>query len=118
MSLDADQVMQLARRLWQAEQRRQPVPTLSSSHPDLNEADAYRISAAKLALRHRKKTGYKLGYTSEAMRRQMNIDSPNFGVLTDDLLVDGDQIDKLDQQNHQRLRQPQIDWPHHPTTGK
>lgn len=67
MPLDDDQVMHLARQLWQAEQSRQPVPTLSSSHPDLNEADAYRISAAKLALRHRKKTGYKLGYTSEAM---------------------------------------------------
>ena len=26
--------------------------------------------------------GYKLGYTSEAMRKQMHIDSPNWGRLT------------------------------------
>lgn len=54
-------------------------------------ADAYAIqdgvTAARLA-RGACRIGWKLGYTSQAMRRQMNIDAPNFGPLTDAMLLD------------------------------
>ena len=35
-----------------------------------------------LAMTGERPCGYKLGYTSEVMRRQMHIDRPNFGQLT------------------------------------
>ncbi len=91
MALTSDQILQLAQSLWQAEQARQPTGLPSALYPELDEADAYRIAAAKLQLRTRKSTGYKLGYTSAAMRRQMDISSPNYGVLTEDQLVGGDE---------------------------
>lgn len=87
MPLSPSLVLELARTLLQAERTRQPVATLSARYPDLDEADAYRIAAAKFQLREKKRSGYKLGYTSAAMRRQMNIDTPNYGILTEDLLV-------------------------------
>jgi len=92
MALSSDFILQLAQSLWQAEQTRQPADLLSQKHPGLDEADAYRIAAAKLLLRNRKTTGYKLGYTSAAMRLQMNISSPNYGVLTEDQLVRGGEL--------------------------
>ncbi len=92
MTLPPNTVLELAQALLHAERNRQPIPTLSSRYPDLDEEDAYRIAAAKFQLRNRKRTGYKLGYTSAAMRRQMNISSPNFGILSDDLLVDGHEL--------------------------
>lgn len=92
MSLTPSQIRELAESLWQAEQTRTPTALLSARYPQLDENDAYLISAAKFALRNSAKTGYKLGYTSAAMRRQMNISSPNYGVLSKDQLVHGGTI--------------------------
>jgi 2-keto-4-pentenoate hydratase len=53
-------------------------------------ADAYRVQAAvtraRLAAGERV-VGWKLGYTSAAMRRQMGVDAPNHGPLTDAMLL-------------------------------
>jgi 2-keto-4-pentenoate hydratase len=61
-----------------------------SSSIDLTIDDAYaiqRAGAALRAMRGEKVVGWKLGYTSLAMRSQMGIDQPNFGPLTDAMLV-------------------------------
>ena len=47
--------------------------------------------------------GWKLGYTSEVMRRQMGIARPNIGPLTDRMLLNsGDAV-------HERLVQPRVE---------
>lgn len=46
--------------------------------------DAYRVQDELTALRRLRgdrRIGWKLGYTSDVMRRQMNVDAPNFGPL-------------------------------------
>jgi 2-keto-4-pentenoate hydratase len=72
--------------------------------PDL--ATAYAIQRALLALRlaaGERVVGWKLGYTSEVMRRQMGIDRPNIGPLTDWMLLgSGDAV-------HERLVQPRVE---------
>lgn len=88
MSANQQLVEDCADALFRAEQSRVTIPCLSSLHPALDEADAYAIQARKLALRSQRHAGYKLGYTSAAMRAQMNIDHPNYGVLTEDLRID------------------------------
>lgn len=74
-------------RLWAAERERTRIAPLSAAHPELSEADAYAIAARTLERRGRRRIGFKLGYTSAAMRAQMGISQPNFGILTDDLLI-------------------------------
>ena len=58
---------------------------------DLSMDDAYAIQAlvtdARLTAGERR-VGWKLGYTSLVMREQMGVDQPNFGPLTDAMLVD------------------------------
>jgi 2-oxo-3-hexenedioate decarboxylase len=57
----------------------------------LDEADAYRVQKAGLMLRWNRgevPVGFKLGFTSEAMRKQMGVLSANFGILTSAMLVD------------------------------
>jgi 2-keto-4-pentenoate hydratase len=59
---------------------------------DLSLDDAYAIQAAVTATRvgrGEQVVGWKLGYTSMAMRAQMGIDAPNFGPLTDAMIVPG-----------------------------
>jgi 2-keto-4-pentenoate hydratase len=72
---DAAQLLDRARR------DRVPVTILSERRPDMNERDAYAIADAAVALASQPVAGFKLGYTSAAMRQQMNVDRPNYGRL-------------------------------------
>ena len=61
-----------------------------TSSVELTLDDAYAIQRAGNALRVERGEnviGWKLGYTSLAMRSQMGIDQPNYGPLTDAMLV-------------------------------
>lgn len=55
----------------------------------LDEAYAVQalVHAARVA-RGERRVGWKLGYTSRAMREQMGVDRPNFGPLTDRMVLD------------------------------
>ncbi|OVZ59804.1 hypothetical protein CDO46_23085 [Pigmentiphaga sp. NML030171] len=92
MPLSVALIEELAQSLVEAECSRGTIDTLSSRYPGLDEADAYAIARARLRRRRHARTGYKLGYTSAAMRRQMNIEHPNYGVLTADMVIEGGTI--------------------------
>jgi 2-keto-4-pentenoate hydratase len=62
-----------------------------SRSPGLSLADAYRVQDQMTALRladGERLAGWKLGYTSAVMRAQMGIEVPNFGPLTDAMLLE------------------------------
>jgi 2-keto-4-pentenoate hydratase len=92
MPLSVAPIDELAQSLADAECKRGTIETLSSRYPDLDESDAYAIAKARLRRRRHARSGYKLGYTSAAMRRQMNIAHPNYGVLTGDMFIEGGTI--------------------------
>jgi len=81
MTLATDTVATLAARLRQAASRTQATAPLSDAYPELTEADAYAIQAELLRLHGGARAGYKLGFTSAAMRQQMGVEHPNSGVL-------------------------------------
>jgi 2-keto-4-pentenoate hydratase len=81
LALSGINIAEAAQRLDNARRTRTPIECLTAGVPDLTEGEAYAIAAAGAALVAQPVTGYKLGYTSEAMRRQMNVDRPNFGRL-------------------------------------
>ncbi|HWP62244.1 MAG TPA: hypothetical protein VNO86_02100, partial [Candidatus Binatia bacterium] len=86
------EVEAFAERLDRAERTRAPIGRLTDERPDLSLADAYRIQAALLArrlARGERIVGAKLGFTSVAMRRALGVETPNFGWLTDAMLLDG-----------------------------
>ncbi len=74
----------LARRLLEAEATAVPIPFLSEMDPSLDWETARSIARANDALRRRngeQLIGYKLGWTSAAMRDALGIDRPNWGTL-------------------------------------
>jgi 2-oxo-3-hexenedioate decarboxylase len=80
----------LAETLWSAERNRQEIRRITLDHPDLDIGDAYRILDELVALKQgmgQVSVGYKLGYTSEVMRRQMGIHEPCYGVLFDTMMM-------------------------------
>ncbi|MEL0082757.1 MAG: fumarylacetoacetate hydrolase family protein [Gammaproteobacteria bacterium] len=81
MRLTDQQHQQLAQRLYRASQQRQPLSPLSDDHPEMETADSYAIQEQLASLHGSPGIGYKLGFTSAAMRQQMGVSEPNFGVL-------------------------------------
>lgn len=88
-------VARSAEAIWAARQTGRTLDAEATiGSPDL--ATAYAIQRALLGLRlaaGERVVGWKLGYTSEVMRRQMGIDRPNIGPLTDRMLLEsGDAV--------------------------
>lgn len=67
---------------------RQPVEPLVDKYPQLTLDDSYQIQLLQVAERvaaGARVVGHKVGLTSPAMQRQMNVDQPDFGHLLDDM---------------------------------
>ena len=80
----------LARLLWHAEQRREPIEPLSSTFPELGLWDAYRVQAIGRQLRTaegEELRGWKVGLTSAAMQEMMGVDQPDGGYLLESMVV-------------------------------
>jgi 2-keto-4-pentenoate hydratase len=83
---------ELARHLDDARRQGREVERLTLQAPDLTLAQAYQVMDAGIALRTgrgERVVGLKMGLTSEAKRKQMDLDSPIYGVLTDRMVVEG-----------------------------
>lgn len=78
-----------ATTLLEAYRTREPVDPLTERHPGLSLADAYDIQLRQIAARvagGRSVVGHKVGLTSLAMQRQLGVDQPDFGHITDDMV--------------------------------
>lgn len=76
--------------LHDAEQHRQPIEPLSDRHPGLTQADAYAVQAGWLAQKlaaGEQLVGRKVGLTSQAMQKQLNVHEPDFGFLLQSMLA-------------------------------
>lgn len=98
--LTPQQIDDAVEKLHNAEQAHVQIPALTLSHPDMDMDDAYAVQKGwvdrKLA-QGRKVIGYKIGLTSRAMQMTMKIDTPDYGVLLDDMLFpNGGQIRAAD----------------------
>lgn len=84
-----DQITAAARALLAAEEARQQIGLLSLAHPGMSLDEAYGVQAELVALKlalGRNVIGWKIGLTSRAMQEQLKIDTPDSGVLLDDML--------------------------------
>ena len=94
-SLDQDMIGELADRLDEARRSQTATARLTDDHPDLTETDAYAIADRGIELRSaagERVAGAKLGFTSVAMQRALGVDSPNYGWLTDSMIVSNGQV--------------------------
>lgn len=87
---------QLADELWKADQTAIPIEPLTSRYPELGIGDSYAIQTYNIDRRlaaGARVCGRKVGLTSKPMQQMLGVDEPDFGVLTDDMMVeDGDEV--------------------------
>ncbi len=83
-----EEIAAAARALFAAERDRRQIGLLSRAHPAAGLAEAYAVQAALVALKQAagaRRIGWKVGLTSRAMQAQLGIDTPDSGVLFDDM---------------------------------
>lgn len=83
-----EQVQAAGNSLYQAEQSRIQRSLLSAEHPSATMDDAYAVQRAfvdRKLTEGRRIIGWKIGLTSRAMQQQLNITTPDSGVLLDDM---------------------------------
>ncbi len=89
--LEPIQIEKAAVGLDEAERTRQQIGLFSLQHPGIDMDDAYAIQAAwveKKIARGQRVIGWKIGLTSKAMQSALNIDTPDSGVLFDDMVFE------------------------------
>ncbi len=87
--LSEQQITDAATRLYEAELERKQIPALTLSYPNMDMDDAYRVQKRWIDRKiadGRAVVGYKIGLTSRAMQMAVNIDTPDYGVLLDDMI--------------------------------
>jgi 2-oxo-hept-3-ene-1,7-dioate hydratase len=91
MSLSQAEISKAAGDLLNAEKTLKQIGLLTLRHPDLDMDGAYAIqkelARAKLA-EGRKTIGWKIGLTSKAMQDALKIDTPDSGILFNDMLFE------------------------------
>jgi len=83
------QVEQAAQALFQAEQTGAQIGLLSRQYTGMTMDDAYAVQAALVAQKIAsgcRRIGWKIGLTSRAMQNALKIETPDSGVLLDDML--------------------------------
>src|SRR5262245_16661929 len=80
----------LAADLAQAERSRVAISPLTEAHPGIDVVDAYEIQLINIGQRvaeGARVVGHKVGLSSEAMQKMMNVDEPDYGHLLDEMQV-------------------------------
>ena len=88
--LSAQMRDRLAGELARAERSRVPVSPLTDAAPGIDVVDAYEIQLINIRRRvgeGARVIGHKVGLSSEAMQKMMNVEEPDYGHLLDDMEV-------------------------------
>ncbi len=84
-----DQIENAAKALFQAHKAGTQIGLLSLAYPGMGMDDAYAVQAALVQRKMAagaQQIGWKIGLTSRAMQDALKIDTPDSGILLDDML--------------------------------
>lgn len=102
-----ERYQEIAQFLYNAEKERREVTRITAEQfPEMSVDDAYEIQyeLVKLKLKEgRKIIGLKMGLTSQAKMRQMNVFEPIYGHLFDDMPVEDGGVIRLSELIHPRV---------------
>jgi 2-oxo-3-hexenedioate decarboxylase len=103
-------IQKIAQTLHNARLSGQTLPQFSKEIMDFKREDAYSIQEVGIKMREiagERVIGMKMGLTSEGKRKQMNLDSPLYGVLTDKMKIENGGVFRLKGSIHPKI-EPEI----------
>ncbi len=105
--LSRDQIAKEGQELLRAEQTKAVLRPFTETYPAISQEEAYGIQLAFIELKKAsgsKVVGKKIGLTSKAMQKMLNVDQPDYGHILDGMVLqDGAQFRVAD------LIQPKIE---------
>lgn len=84
-----EQIKEIANQLYRCAQKREVIPPLTQTYPDISIDEAYEISKALLALKIQdgeQVIGKKIGLTSKVVQDMLGVHQPDFGFLTSSMI--------------------------------
>ena len=105
-----EKTQEVAMQLTQARCNKAPVAQWSQSGVTISRAEAYQIQ--RLGVEHRLqqgeiRIGFKMGLTSEGKRKQMNLDTPLYGELTQKMQIENNSAFDMSSLIHPKI-EPEI----------
>jgi 2-oxo-3-hexenedioate decarboxylase len=97
--MDKAVIKDIARFLINAETERTEVLKITNEHPDMTVETAYAIQEQLVQMKLEEGyriVGPKMGLTSQAKMKQMNVDDPIYGYIFDYMVVNGQEISMND----------------------
>jgi 2-keto-4-pentenoate hydratase len=95
-AINRDQIANEGQELLRAEQTKAVLRPFTEKYPTISQEEAYAIQLAFIELKKiagAKVVGKKIGLTSKAMQKMLNVDQPDYGHILDDMVLqDGAQF--------------------------
>ena len=88
--LTQEQIRQEARQLYQAEKDKRGLRPFTEKYPKIVAEESYRIQLALIEMKKAdgaKVVGKKIGLTSKAMQKMLNVDQPDYGHIMDNMVL-------------------------------
>lgn len=88
--MDKNLINQLAGELYAAETNRTPIEALTARYPEITNEDAYQVQLTGMNMRiadGHTIVGKKIGLTSKAMQSALGVFEPDYGYITDRMMV-------------------------------
>ena len=88
--LSEQTIESISRDLYSAERDRRTLRPITETYPEIDIDTAYRIQLALIQLKDadgEKIVGKKIGLTSKAMQKMLNVDQPDYGHIFDNMVL-------------------------------
>jgi 2-keto-4-pentenoate hydratase len=81
----------ISRDLYVAERDRRPIPPLTERYPQIDLETAYEVQLGLIQIKEAdgsRVVGKKIGLTSKAMQKMLNVDQPDYGHILEAMVLD------------------------------
>jgi 2-keto-4-pentenoate hydratase len=88
--LSQEQIRQEARELYRAEKDKRVLRPFTEKYSQIEPEESYRIQLALIEMKQAdgaKVVGKKIGLTSKAMQKMLNVDQPDYGHILDNMVL-------------------------------
>jgi 2-keto-4-pentenoate hydratase len=88
--LSEQTIESISRDLYNAERDRRTLRPITETYPEIDIDTAYKIQLALIQLKDadgKKIVGKKIGLTSKAMQKMLNVDQPDYGHIFDNMVL-------------------------------
>jgi 2-keto-4-pentenoate hydratase len=105
--LSQEQIRKEAQELYRAEREKTVLRPLTEKYPKIDTDEAYQIQLAMIEMKKAdgaKVVGKKIGLTSKAMQKMLNVDQPDYGHIFDTMVLQDGAIFRIGE-----LIQPKIE---------